>query len=184
MVEKKISRRGFLKGSATLAGMLAFAGGPIALLAPSRAWALELKALSAPEGQALLRFTRHLFPHDRLEDAVYALVVKDLDTAASNDPNIRKLLRSGIAELDQKAGGRWLDLNSEHQVTIVKGLQSSPFFEKVRSTAIVSLYDNDMAYAHFGYPGASFNKGGYLHRGFNDLSWLPNPTEAASPAPR
>jgi hypothetical protein len=26
-----------------------------------------------------------------------------------------------------------------------------------------------------GYEGPSFDKGGYLHRGFNDLDWLPEP---------
>jgi hypothetical protein len=26
-----------------------------------------------------------------------------------------------------------------------------------------------------GYPGPSFADGGYIHRGFNDLSWLPEP---------
>ena len=32
----------------------------------------------------------------------------------------------------------------------------------------------------FGYEGSSFEHGGYLHRGFNDLDWLPDPrvTEA------
>ena len=26
-----------------------------------------------------------------------------------------------------------------------------------------------------GYEGSSFEQGGYLHRGFNDLDWLPEP---------
>jgi hypothetical protein len=26
-----------------------------------------------------------------------------------------------------------------------------------------------------GYEGPSFDKGGYLNRGFNDLDWLPDP---------
>ena len=26
-----------------------------------------------------------------------------------------------------------------------------------------------------GYEGASFDKGGYINRGFNDLDWLPEP---------
>ncbi|MGE8386089.1 MAG: tat (twin-arginine translocation) pathway signal sequence, partial [Pseudomonas putida] len=42
---------------------------------------------------------------------------------------------------------------------------------------------NELAYQHFGYEGASFPKGGYLMRGFNDLKWLPAaPTEASPPA--
>jgi hypothetical protein len=38
-----------------------------------------------------------------------------------------------------------------------------------------------MAYAHFGYQGEAFSKGGYIFRGFNDLTWLPNPPPEASP---
>lgn len=47
---------------------------------------------------------------------------------------------------------------------------------------MVSLYANTMAYAHFGY-GASEGDGGYLTKGFNSLSWLPNPPAAASGNP-
>ena len=67
------SRREFLKqGSGVLIGALVFSSGPIALLAPSKVWALELSALDEPTGRALLKFARHLYPHDTMEDAVYA----------------------------------------------------------------------------------------------------------------
>lgn len=51
---------------------------------------------------------------------------------------------------------------------------------------MVALYNNELAFAHFGYEGNAFpfqKGGGYLLRGFNDLKWLPNPTAQASPAP-
>jgi hypothetical protein len=38
-----------------------------------------------------------------------------------------------------------------------------------------------MAWAHFGYEGSSFEKGGYINRGFQDLNWLPEPPHSASP---
>jgi hypothetical protein len=53
--------------------------------------------------------------------------------------------------------------------------------QRVRAQCITSLYNNDMAFAHFGYEGEAFSKGGYVHRGFNDLTWLPNPPTDASP---
>ena len=53
----------------------------------------------------------------------------------------------------------------------------------MRGQCITSLYNNEMAFAHFGYPGASSDKGGYINRGFNDLKWLPDPPASASPAP-
>ena len=56
---------------------------------------------------------------------------------------------------------------------------STPSDNTIRSTAVVSLYSNAMAYEHFGY-GASKGDGGYLHQGFNNLSWLPDPPASAS----
>lgn len=183
MPELSISRRTFLKGGgAILVGTLAATSGAIALLAPSRCWALELSGIDTREGKTLLQFTRLLYPHDTLDDAVYALVVKDLDTAAS-EPAVRQLLTEGVEALDNSAGGDWLALSEAEQLVHVKTMADTPFFEKVRSTAVVSLYNNDMAFAHFGYPGAE-GSAGYLQRGFSDLDWLPDPpAEASGPLP-
>jgi hypothetical protein len=69
------------------------------------------------------------------------------------------------------------------QLGVVESIAGDPFFEKVRSTAVVSLYNNELAFAHFGYEGSSFEKSGYLNRGFDDLTWLPSPPETTSPQP-
>jgi hypothetical protein len=37
----------------------------------------------------------------------------------------------------------------------------------------VALYDSAEVWDLLGYEGPSFDKGGYLHRGFDDLDWLP-----------
>ena len=176
---KQLSRRRFLKGSALL-GTLAV-GSPLALIAPSRAWALEMSSFDSETGQTLLQFCRHIFPHDSMDDAVYALVVKDLDAAASADSATKELLEAGVAALNQKAGGDWLALNNEQQFSIVEAESSTAYFEKVRSTAVVSLYNNQLAFTHFGYEGEAFSQGGYLNRGFQDLDWLETPPEQASP---
>lgn len=184
MPDIKTTRRGFLQGSGSLLmGTLALTSGAIAMLAPSRSWAVELSTLNDHQGKTLLRFTRHIYPHDTLEDAVYALVVKDLDAAAVDNPDVRQLLQAGVRRLDGAAGGNWLELSEDEQFLYVDALQHSDFFDTVRSTAVVSLYDNDMAFAHFGYPGSK-GDAGYLHRGFNDLNWLPElPAEASGPMP-
>ena len=51
----------------------------------------------------------------------------------------------------------------------------TPFFSLVHSTTVVALYDDHEVWDLLGYEGASFDKGGYLHRGFDDLDWLPDP---------
>jgi len=177
-----LTRRTFISTSGgALIGSLAFTSGAIALLAPSRSWALQLTTLEPHTGETLLCVACHLYPHDTLEDAVYALVVKDLDGAAQSEAATAKLLQRGVADLDSAAGGSWLDVPPTRQLELVRALEATPFFAVVRSTAVVSLYNNDMAYAHFGYEGPAFAKGGYLGRGFDDLDWLPAPSEAASP---
>ncbi len=175
-------RREFLKGSGILMGTIA-AGSALAALAPSPVWAVELKALSKAEGETLMKMGRTLFPHKKLSDAVYALLAKDLDAAAAGDPKKAQMLHDGIKEIDSRAGGSFARANEARRLEIVKSIEGSPFFATVRGQCVTSLYDNDMAYATFGYPGSAWEKGGYITRGFQDLKWLPAPSLEASPKP-
>jgi len=178
-----VSRRQFLKTSnSVLLGTLAVSSGVITTLAPSQSWALPLKAFTESEAAGILKVTRGIFPHDTLDDAVYALVVKDLDAAAAKDEKVGKLLRDGLKELDKKANGDWASLDYLQRENLVIKMAHTAFFEKIRSTSVVSLYNNEMAWAHFGYEGPSYQLGGYFDRGFQDLEWLPNPSADASPA--
>mgnify|MGYP003907556997 CR=1 FL=1 len=69
-----LTRREFLQGSGVLTGTLA-AGSVLVTLAPSRSWAVELKTLSSAEGETLMKMGRVLYPHPKLPDAVYALLL-------------------------------------------------------------------------------------------------------------
>ncbi len=162
-----MDRRQFLGATGVLTGMLA-AGSPLALLAPSRAWALELRSLGSEEGAALLAMARTIAPHDKLDDAAYAFVVRALDTAAA-DAATAALLRDGLAKL----GAGFAAAPESTRVAALQALAATPFFKTVRATTLTSLYASPLAYAHFGYEGEAFSKGGYLTRGFNDLRWLP-----------
>ena len=166
----KMDRREFLGATGVLTGLLA-AGSPLALLAPSRAWALDLKSLSSAEGAALMAMTRTIAPHDKLEDAAYALVVQALDAGAAADAATAGLLRDGLARL----GPGFATAAESERVQALKSLDTTPFFKSVRATTLTTLYASPLAYAHFGYEGEAFSKGGYLMRGFNDLRWLPDP---------
>lgn len=177
-----LTRRNLLRGSGLLIGTL-MTGSALAKLAPSRVWAVELKTLSQAEGQTLLQMGRVLFPHEKLPDAVYALLAKDLDAGASANPELRKLLLDGIASLDYLAGGSFVKASAARRMQAVKAMEGQVFFNTVRGKCVTSIYDNDMAFAAFGYPGSAWEKGGYITRGFQDLKWLPNPPLSASPKP-
>ena len=175
-----LTRRSFLKGSGILFGTIATSSVLFAL-APSPLWAIALTTLTQDEGTTLLQMGRVLYPHDKLPDAVYALLAKDLDTAASTDAVLAGQLRIGMQELNRLAGGKFVDADDRVKLEAVTAMEKSDFFGTVRGKCVTSLYDNDMAYAVFGYPGASWDKGGYITRGFQDLSWLPAPPVDASP---
>ena len=181
-VNLPLARREFLKGSGLLMGTLV-SGSLLATLAPSTAWALELKKLSTAEGQTLMAMGRILFPHKKLPDAVYALLAKDLDGKAAGDADAAKMLQDGVAWLNKSGGGNFAKASEKQRNDIVRSMEGTAFFATVRGQCITSLYDNDMAYAVFGYPGSAWEKGGYITRGFQDLKWLPEPSKEASPAP-
>lgn len=181
-VRLALARREFLKGSGVLMGRLA-AGSTLAALAPSTVWALELKILSEDEGRTLMAMGQVLYPHKQLPNAVYALLAKDLDGKAASDAATAKQLRAGVKALHAGAGGDFVKAAPAKRLEVVKSMEAQPFFATVRGQCVTSLYDNDMAYATFGYPGASWDKGGYITRGFQDLQWLPEPPLEASPKP-
>jgi hypothetical protein len=174
-----LDRRRFLGTSGVLTGLLA-AGSPLLLWAPSRAWALDLKALTSEEGASLLAAARTIAPHDQLDDAPYALVVRTIDGSAAHDGAVLALMRQGVSEL----GARFAGAPEVERVAALKALESSPFFKTVRATTLMTLYASPLVYAYFGYEGEAFSKGGYLLRGFNDLRWLPEvPAADSGPVP-
>jgi len=151
-----------------LSGVLV-AGGVLSLVAPGRAWALDLRTLTSTQGAALLSVARTIAPHDSLEDAAYALVVKAIDEAATADSHVQATVAAGLESLGKDFASR----SEADRVQALKALEQSEFFRLVRSKVLGTLYASAIAYAHFGYEGEAFSKGGYLTRGFDDLRWLP-----------
>jgi hypothetical protein len=161
-------RRSFVRGMGILTGVIAL-GSPLAALLPSRAWAVELRVLSSAQAAALLAMTRTIAPHDTLDDAAYALVVSAIDADAAGGAQSRTDLAAGIESL----GEGFASSPEDARVLRLKAIESGAFFQSVRIKTLLVLYSNPIAWAHFGYEGEAFSKGGYLVRGFNDLKWLP-----------
>ena len=179
---KGMNRRQFLQTSGmAAAGTAAVASGAV-LVAPDGAWALALSAIDEHGGKTLLSMTRQIYPHDTLGDVYYAGVVETLDAEAASNVETAKLIKNGVAELDQAMGVAWLDLSRGNQLKLLESIQDSAFFQKVRGTAVVALYNNQLVWRHFGYEGASYPFGGYFDRGFDDLNWVEAPSAEASPA--
>jgi len=174
-----MQRREFLQTTGMLTGLIA-ASSPLALLVPSRAWAVDLKTLTSAEGAILMAVARTIAPHDKLEDAAYALVVQSADADAATDAATLALLRKGCAQLP----GGFAGAAESARVQALQAIESGAFFQSMRVKTLGVLYGTPFAYAAFGYEGETFSKGGYLFRGFNDLRWLPEvPLEVSGPVP-
>jgi len=175
-----INRREALKTTTGLLTGLVVAGSPLSLIARGPAWAVDLSALTTPEGSTLMAVARTIAPHDKLDEAAYALVVQALDADAAKDEKNRAMLKEGLAKL----GPRFAASSESDRVAALKKIESSGFFQAMRLKTLQVLYSSPIAYAYFAYEGEAFSKGGYLSRGFNDLRWLPEvPLEDAGPVP-
>ena len=181
MTPQAMNRRRFLHltgGSAAGAAMLATGVG-LTATSPG-AWALALSSLDPHQGKTLLKVVRHVFPHDTLDDVYYAGVVEALDGEAAANPDVAAQLADGVQTLDAATAVQWVDLSDGYQLEILEG-PGRVLLDKVKGNAVVSLYNNPLVWRHFGYEGASAQHGGYINRGFDDLTWLPDPDEQASP---
>src|SRR5690349_12015808 len=97
-------RREFLQKSALVVASAAMAASGVAVASYAEPWTARLKNLNAHEGETLLKMSRQIFPHDRLDDRFYMKVVEDLDSEASAKPESAKLIRDGVANLDRASG--------------------------------------------------------------------------------
>lgn len=179
-------RRAFLGTGLAAVGAYAVAHQGITwIVGPARAWAAEMQVLEPEIAEALLHMTRAVYPHDFLGDEAYAKVVQDLDADAAEgfeDTSKADLLREGVLQLEEATGGSFVQADPAKQLAALQSIETTPFFQTVRGKAVVSLYNQPDVWKQFGYEGASYDKGGYLYNGFDDLSWLPAPPADASPA--
>ena len=142
--------------------------------------ALQELALTSQEGRTLMAMARTIAPHDKLEDAAYAMVIQATDAEAAKVAALAALLKEGVKTL----GADFASASENERVTALTKIESSPFFQTMRVKTLQILYATPLAYAYFGYEGEAYSKGGYLYRGFNDLRWLPDvPLADSGPVP-
>jgi len=179
-----MKRREFLKTGAMAVVGTAVAASALSSTANAAQEAIpKFSTLKPQEAETLFQTARQIFPHSKLGDAPYWKVVSQLDDAAQSDPSIAKLLTDGVAQLDSSQGSKFVDLNDQQKVAALKSIETTPFFQKVRGVELQTLYSDPAVFKALKYQGASYAMGGYLHHGFNDLAWLPDPPQSASPKP-
>jgi hypothetical protein len=165
-----LTRRQLLSRGVAVSASFVVGAGFVA--APDAAWAFETVALRPETMATLVQMARDIYPHDHVPDQFYVVAVKGYDTADAA-PEIE----AGIAALDAAAQGKghagYLAAGWEgDRVDILRGIEESAFFQKIRGGLVTGLYNQKEVWPLFGYEGESFSQGGYIERGFNDIAWL------------
>ena len=173
---RKYDRRVFLQGAATTVPAVAVA--TTTGIGFTDAWADDAAALTPATLKTLVKVARDIYPHDMLGDGYYITAVKPWDAKAAKDPAVKAMISDGVNRLDQDARERHQLSYAEvpweaDRVALLRGIEQSEFFKKVRGDLIVSLYNQKELWPKFGYEGSSAEHGGYIKRGFADIDWLP-----------
>ena len=171
------SRRGFLKrtGSTGMAAYLTSSGAVVAnWLTGDVALAGELTVLNDREAEGMLAMARRLYPHADLGDEYYWVVVQGIDKEMAGEPDLEVRIKSGFADLKAIAGAEFSELDVTDQIAAMKKSENTPFFTDMLEKTTFHFYNNPDVWPHFGYEGSSWEKGGYIKRGFDDADWIPD----------
>ena len=64
-------------------------------------------------------------------------------------------------------------VEGSQRAEITRYVENEAFFQDVRWTAYFAIYDNKEIWPLFGYEGSSVEHGGYIDRGFSDITFVP-----------
>jgi len=148
---------------------LAIMGTTGVVMAPDGAWAVSTTVFSSQETTTLIKFARAIYPHKKFKDSIYANVAHSLDDKASKNDQVKSTLQEGLANLKAT---KFTSLSQTKQLAALKEMETTPFFQAVRGECVVGIYNNPEVWKILGYQGPSAEFGGYIHRGFNDITWL------------
>jgi hypothetical protein len=168
----RIDRRLFLKTTSITAAL------GIGAATAGVSGALAAEPLPANAGAVLLHMSKDIYPHDGLiPDQPYQAVVDAILEEAKKDPAVATLFIDGLKDVNARTQSlykkAYVDVASEDErVAVLRSIELTPFFQKLRTSLMFGIYNNKKLWPKFGYEGSSWEQGGYIDRGFNDLDWL------------
>lgn len=133
------------------------------------------------EGQnaMLLRMVQDIYPHPGLlEVAHYEAISSSVLNGAQENSETAAALIDGLGRVDALAqklfAMDYVDIaDADAREGILRNFQHEGFFQGVRWTAYFGIYDNKDIWPLFGYQGSSVEHGGYIDRGFSDITFVP-----------
>lgn len=164
MNDTKSTRRRFLLAS------LVFSTAAVT----SPAWLRGATAWAEADSDATLaRFGRLLLPIDGLSDDVYNEVMGKVMSALNGNPATENVVAAAEVALDSAVDGDWFAAGEATQIAAIESIQGQAFFAAILGSFRGAFHYDPAVWEFIQYPGSSKEHGGYLHRGFNDISWLP-----------
>lgn len=142
---------------------------------PAKFPSLNAMEMTDVARQTLVRVLRVAFPHENFPDSPYERTADKILVEADAETWFRVALIQGLQSLDQLSDKSFCSLNDDEALRVLRRVEGTEFFGFVRRTAALGLYDDEEVWEILGYQGPSFDLGGYVNRGFNDLDWLPEP---------
>ena len=140
-------------------------GGSAAALVGGLGPVLAQASMPTDQKAKLAQMVKDIFPHPEWDDSVYAGALAQLEGLVHN------AFPDGLNSL----GDDYTGLTVAERTAVLQSIEPTPFFQTVRVVALFSIYSSPPAWREVGYEGPSYEEGGYLFRGFDDIDWLPKP---------
>lgn len=133
------------------------------------------------DGQSamLLRMVQDIYPHpDLLQLAHYQAIADTVVKGLEADAEQARALTEGLTKINAQSqdlfGKDYVAIeDADAREGLLRHFQNDAFFQGVRWTAYFGIYDNKDIWPLFGYEGSSVEKGGYIDRGFSDITFVP-----------
>lgn len=135
--------------------------------------------LDVDEAAIVLRMTQDIYPHpDLLDLSVYQAVTDGIIAGADNDAANAEALKAGLAQIEDQAqslfGSSYVDIEADAaREGLLRKFQNEGFFQGIRWATYFGIYNNPDVWPKFGYQGSSVEHGGYIERGFSDITFVP-----------
>ncbi|MBJ80514.1 MAG: hypothetical protein CMH60_04280 [Myxococcales bacterium] len=124
-----------------------------------------------PLRETLIAISQEMFPHQFLEKVFYGKAIdrfyEDLEESQKSQ------LRADVKNLDEQTEDSFLELSKKNRLDALMRNEHTEFFRNFHRSTLRYLYNDPDVWAFFGYEGPSARHGGYLKRGFDDASWIP-----------
>jgi len=135
--------------------------------------------LDESQSAMLLQIVQDIYPHpDLLQIAHYQAIADTVILGAEDNGDTASALIDGMGRINELSqslfGVDYADIeDADAREGVLRHFQTEGFFQGVRWTAYFGIYNNKDVWPLFGYQGSSVEHGGYIDRGFSDITFVP-----------